>query len=70
MVTFTSINFISEEKEERPPFIDFTSAPPAFWGDRLFANCSFRVVSYTSVQKHNYLFPIADLTLNTKKRVQ
>jgi hypothetical protein len=31
MVTFTSINFISEEKEERPPFIDFTSAPPAFW---------------------------------------
>lgn len=38
-------------------------------GDRLFANRWFRVVSYTYVQKHNSLFPTADLTLNTKKQI-
>jgi len=32
MVKFTSINFIFEEQEERPPFIDFTGVPPVFWG--------------------------------------
>jgi hypothetical protein len=32
IVKFTSINFIFEEKDERPPLIDFTSAPPVFWG--------------------------------------
>ena len=32
MVTFTTVNFISEEKDEKPLFIDFTSAPPVFWG--------------------------------------
>ena len=37
-------------------------------GDRLFANRWFRVVSYTSVQEHNFLFPTADLTLNTQNQ--
>jgi lipopolysaccharide biosynthesis protein len=35
-------------------------------GDRVFANRWFRVVSYTSAQKHNSLFPTADLTPNTQ----